>query len=428
MKIVHTVPDLRVERRAARAAGRTVALVPTMGALHAGHLTLIRRAAALCDDVVVSVFVNPAQFDRPDDLAAYPRDLERDALLAGEAGATIVFAPSVAEVYPDGFAAQVRVGGPLVEALEGAHRGAAHFPGVTTVVTKLLHMVAPDRVLFGQKDAQQCLVVAKLIADLDMDVAMEIVPTVREADGLALSSRNVRLQGADREQALALKAALDAAADAVAAGERVAAAILDAGRAAMAPFGIQPEYLALVDERTLAPVQRLEGRALLAVAAPVGPVRLIDNAFLSPVPASAPTPTSRRPSVQRTMLKSKIHRATITDSDLHYVGSITVDPDLLEAADVREHEQVHVVDVDNGARFETYTIAGQRGSGEMKVNGAAARLVHTGDTIIVISYAQYDEAALEAYEPRVVHVERGTNRIVTVDDAVSQLLTGEEAA
>ena len=127
--------------------------------------------------------------------------------------------------------------------------------------------------------------------------------------------------------------------------------------------------------------------------------------------------------MQRTMLKSKIHRATITDSDLHYVGSITIDPDLLEAADMLVHEQVHVVDVDNGARFETYTILGERGSGEIKVNGAAARLVHTGDTIIVISYAAYDESDLEAYEPRVVHVEAGTNRIIAVDDAVAALLS-----
>src|SRR5688572_16195461 len=126
--------------------------------------------------------------------------------------------------------------------------------------------------------------------------------------------------------------------------------------------------------------------------------------------------------MQRTMLKSKIHRATVTDSDLHYVGSITIDPDLLEAADILEHEQVAVVDVDNGARFETYTIAGERGRGEIKVNGAAARLVHTGDTIIVISYAQYDRAELETYEPRVVHVDR-SNRIIDVDAAVSTLLT-----
>jgi aspartate 1-decarboxylase len=127
--------------------------------------------------------------------------------------------------------------------------------------------------------------------------------------------------------------------------------------------------------------------------------------------------------MQRTMLKSKIHRATVTDSDLHYVGSITIDPDLLEAADILEHEQVHVVDVDNGARFETYTIAGARGSGEIKINGAAARLVHTGDTVIVISYASYDERELDRYEPKVVHVKAGTNEIITVDDAVAELLS-----
>ena len=127
--------------------------------------------------------------------------------------------------------------------------------------------------------------------------------------------------------------------------------------------------------------------------------------------------------MNRTMLKSKIHRATVTGSDLHYVGSITIDTDLLEAADIREHEQVHVVDVDNGARFETYTIAGARGSGEIKINGAAARLVHTGDTVIVISYADYDESELETYEPKVVHVKAGTNEIITVDDAVAELLS-----
>ena len=127
--------------------------------------------------------------------------------------------------------------------------------------------------------------------------------------------------------------------------------------------------------------------------------------------------------MNRTMLKSKIHRATVTGSDLHYVGSITIDADLLEAADIREHEQVHVVDVDNGARFETYTIAGTRGSGEIKINGAAARLVHTGDTVIVISYASYDDRELDRYEPKVVHVKAGTNQIITVDDAVAELLS-----
>ena len=190
----------------------------------------------------------------------------------------------------------------------------------------------------------------------------------------------------------------------------------------MTALGVEPEYLALVDPETLAPVDDDRPDALLvAVAARVG-----DDAAdrQHPAPSTADQTTGgAEAAMQRVMLKSKIHRATVTDCDLHYVGSITIDPDLLEAADILEHEQVHVVDVDNGARFETYTIAGERGSGEMKVNGAAARLVHRGDTIIVISYGQYDQADLESYEPRVVHVEAGTNRIITIDDAVATLLT-----
>ena len=170
---------------------------------------------------------------------------------------------------------------------------------------------------------------------------------------------------------------------------------------------MSPEYVALVEPDTLEPVATLADEALLVLAARVGEVRLIDNAILQPTAAPAPRSTAPRRGdrhMQRVMLKSKIHRATVTDCDLHYVGSITIDPDLLEAADILEHEQVHVVDIDNGARFETYTIAGERGSGDMRVNGAAARLVHRGDTIIVISYGSYDEADLERYEPRVVHV------------------------
>ena len=189
--------------------------------------------------------------------------------------------------------------------------------------------------------------------------------------------------------------------------------------------GVEPEYVALVDPETLEPLQSLAGEALLAIAARIGAVRLIDNVMLGGRRAATDPTTPGRGDghMQRVMLKSKIHRATVTDSDLHYVGSITIDPELLEAADILEHEQVHVVDVDNGARFETYTIAGERGSGAMCVNGAAARLVHRGDTIIVISYGSYEEADLKRYEPRVVHVEAKTNRIITIDDAVATLLS-----
>jgi pantoate--beta-alanine ligase len=282
MRTLRAVTELRAALDEPRRAGRTVALVPTMGYLHEGHLSLIAAARAQADEVVVSLFVNPAQFDEASDLEAYPRDEDRDAALAAEAGADILFAPPVEAVYPPGFATQVRVGGPLTEGLEGAHRGAAHFHGVTTVVTKLLNMVAPDVAFFGQKDAQQALVIRRLATDLDLPVRIEVAPTVREEDGLARSSRNVRLAGDDRRRALALSRALRAAEQALAAGTRDAGALATAARAAMDDFDVEPEYLALVDPEDLRPVATVDQETLLAVAARVGQVRLIDNTILSP--------------------------------------------------------------------------------------------------------------------------------------------------
>jgi pantoate--beta-alanine ligase len=279
VRTVRTVAELRAELREPRRAGRAIGLVPTMGALHEGHLSLIRAARAENDVVVVSLFVNPSQFDDAGDLAAYPRDEARDAHRAASAGADLLFAPPVDEVYPPGFATTVRVAG-LTEHLEGEHRGTAHFEGVATVVTKLLNMAAPDVAYFGQKDAQQAAVVRRLVADLDIPVRIAVCPTVREPDGLALSSRNVHLKGADRERALALKRALDAVAGAVAAGERDPDEVARAGRAAMAALGVEAEYLALVRPHDLRPVDRVDGDVLVAVAARVGPTRLIDNAIL----------------------------------------------------------------------------------------------------------------------------------------------------
>jgi pantoate--beta-alanine ligase len=277
---VRTVAELRASLRPARLAERTIGLVPTMGALHDGHLSLVRHARATCDVVVVSLFVNPAQFDDAGDLAAYPRDEERDAALAAEAGADLLFAPSRDEVYPPGFATTVHVEG-LTATLEGAHRGVGHFDGVTTVVTKLLNMVAPDVAFFGQKDAQQALVIGRLVRDLDLPVRIDIRPTVREHDGLALSSRNVHLNGTDRERALALHDALRAAEAALQAGERDAGALRETALQAMRDHGIEPDYLELVSTDDLSPVARVDGQALLAVAARVGPTRLIDNTILS---------------------------------------------------------------------------------------------------------------------------------------------------
>jgi pantoate--beta-alanine ligase len=292
MRTVRTVAELRAALGVPRREGRTIGLVPTMGALHDGHIALVERAREECDAVVVSLFVNPRQFDDAADLHAYPRDEARDAQLAARAGADLLFAPGVDEVYPDGFATTVSVGGPLTATLEGAHRGRGHFDGVATVVTKLLNMAQPSVAYFGQKDAQQALVIRRLVRDLDIPVRIELVPTVRERDGLALSSRNVHLRGADRERARALSAALDAARALVAAGERDAATARAAALETLRAGGVEPEYLEVVDATTLAPLERLDGPALIAVAARVGPTRLIDNVLLieEPIDATAATP------------------------------------------------------------------------------------------------------------------------------------------
>lgn len=284
MRTVCTVAELRSALASSRREGHTIGLVPTMGALHKGHLSLISHAREHCGVVVVSLFVNPAQFNERADLERYPRDEQRDAELTAAAGADVLFAPSVEEVYPAGFATTVEVLG-VSERLEGTVRGPEHFRGVSTVVTKLLCMTMPDVAYFGQKDAQQVVVIRRLATDLNLPVRIEALPTVREPDGLALSSRNTLLTPADRERALALPAALQAATALAADGERSTRALLDAARAAMRPFNVEPEYVALVDPDTLEPLELLAADALLAIAARVGEVRLIDNAILSPAAA-----------------------------------------------------------------------------------------------------------------------------------------------
>jgi pantoate--beta-alanine ligase len=264
----------------------TIGLVPTMGALHDGHLSLIRRARGVCDFVVVSLFVNPAQFDESPDLNRYPRQEDRDRKLAERAGADVLFAPSTEDVYPAGFATAVEVFG-VTDKLEGETRGAAHFRGVSTVVTKLLCIVQPDIAYFGQKDAQQLVVIRRLVADLDLPVRIEACPTVREPDGLAMSSRNALLDPDERERALALGAALSAASELAETGERSVAALLAAAAAAMVPFGIEPEYVAVVDPDTFEALDRLDRPALLVLAVRIGEVRLIDNVLLRPVAAGA---------------------------------------------------------------------------------------------------------------------------------------------
>jgi pantoate--beta-alanine ligase len=262
-----------------------------MGALHAGHLSLLALARSGCDVVVASLFVNPSQFNERADLEHYPRQEQRDAALAARAGTDVLFAPSAEEVYPPGFATSVEVAG-LTDRLEGAARGAEHFRGVATVVTKLLCMTMPDVAYFGQKDAQQLLVIRRLVADLNLPVQIEAGPTVRDGDGLAMSSRNTLLSAQERARALALPAALDAASAQAAAGERSAGALLETARAAMTGLGVEPEYLALVDPDTFQERKTLARASLLVLAARVGEVRLIDNALL--VPAGARSAGRRR--------------------------------------------------------------------------------------------------------------------------------------
>ena len=270
MRTVRTVAELREVL-----PGRTgVGLVPTMGYLHEGHLSLIRRARTECATVVVSLFVNPKQFGPGEDLDAYPRDEERDAALAAEAGADILFAPPGEEVYPPGFATTVEVAG-LTDVMCGSARP-GHFAGVTTVVAKLFNMVEPEAAYFGQKDAQQALVIRKLVADLNMPVRVVVCPTVREPDGLAMSSRNAYLSPDERERALGLSRALRAAEEAAARGGDV----LAAAREQLEEAGLEPEYLELRSAQDLAPVERVNGSTLLAVAAQVGRARLIDNTIL----------------------------------------------------------------------------------------------------------------------------------------------------
>jgi pantoate--beta-alanine ligase len=262
MKLVRTVRELREALAPERRAGRSIGQVPTMGSFHDGHLSLIRRAREQCDVVVVSLFVNPTQFGAGEDLSAYPRDEARDRELAEREGVDLLFSPTVGEVYPDGFDTTVSVGG-LTDVLCGdpSRRGPEHFAGVTTVVTKLFNMAMPDVAYFGQKDAQQALVVRKLVRDLDLPVRIEVCPTVRADDGLALSSRNAYLSPEERARALALSRALRAAEATVAAGELGASKVLAAAAAELA-------------------AESVNGSTLLAVAARVGPARLIDNTIL----------------------------------------------------------------------------------------------------------------------------------------------------
>ncbi|WP_256461009.1 pantoate--beta-alanine ligase [Agromyces larvae] len=274
-RIVDAIDVLRGILAERRAGGASVALVPTMGALHDGHLALVRRAREVADVVVVSIFVNPLQFGEGEDLDRYPRTLDADVAALAGLGVELVFAPSVAEMYPTGPVSTRVTAGEVGDLYEGASRP-GHFDGMLTVVSKLFHIAQPDVAVFGQKDAQQVFLVKRMVRDLDLPLRVEIVPTVREADGLALSSRNRYLSSDDRGAALALSESLRAAERAAADG--VAEALAEAD-AAFGAHDLQPDYLVIVDPETFLPVaDDATGDAIVIVAARVGTTRLIDNA------------------------------------------------------------------------------------------------------------------------------------------------------
>lgn len=278
--VARTAAQLQAATQGARHLGQTVGFVPTMGALHDGHAALVRAAAASCDCVVVSIFVNPTQFNNTDDLTNYPRTEAADLQTAADAGATIAFVPAVDVIYPDGFATTITPG-KIAEPLEGAHRP-GHFDGMATVVVRLLGLVQPDVAYFGRKDAQQLAIIQQVVRDLALPVQIVGVDTARDSSGLALSSRNARLSAAEREQALGLSRGLFAARDLAGRGERSARALQEAAAAEFRAAGLTPDYVALVDETTFLAVDLLDRPCILAVAAAAGPVRLIDNIRLNP--------------------------------------------------------------------------------------------------------------------------------------------------
>jgi len=279
VKRIETIAQMKGECRQAQRGGRRLGFVPTMGALHEGHLSLVRSSKSRCDVTAVSIFVNPLQFGPSEDLAKYPRPLERDARLLEELGVDLLFMPGVEEMYPRGAKTYVLVEG-LSDRLDGASRP-GHFRGVTTVVAKLFEIVRPDYAFFGQKDAAQVAVLGKMVGDLDMDVELVICPIVREADGLAMSSRNVYLNAEQRQQALVLYRSLMRVQAAANAGERRTANLIELGNQVIAGEpGARLDYFAIVNPATLEPVFDISSGALVAVAACVGPTRLIDNILL----------------------------------------------------------------------------------------------------------------------------------------------------
>ena len=409
--VATTREELAAALKDVRAAGGRVGFVPTMGALHDGHASLMTEARthlAPGDALVVSVFVNPLQFGPGEDLDRYPRTFDADLERCAGAGVDVVFAPAVDEVYPGGEPQVTVEPGPLGRVLEGSTRP-GHFRGVLTVVAKLFGLVQPDLAVFGQKDYQQLVLIRRMVADLCLPVDVVGAPTVREDDGLALSSRNGYLSGEERSPVPRPVRGAPGRGRGRPPGRRGGTRCR--ARRTRRRAGRRPG---------LPRAHRTRPRPLPGRGGGPGARRRPGGGHAAD---RQPSAVPRSALMLRTMMTSKIHRATVTQADLHYVGSVTVDEDLLEAADLLPGELVHIVDVTNGARLETYTIAGERGSGVIGINGAAAHLVHPGDIVILIGYGQMETAEAKTLRPHVVFVD-AQNKVVATGDDPAQALPG----
>ena len=282
MKIITSIEEMREFSRKAALAVKTIGFVPTMGCLHEGHMSLVKASVAECDITVLSVFVNPAQFARGEDLEKYPRDLKKDISMAEKESADVVFAPSASEMYPNGYTSYVEVEGAPAKGLCAASRP-GHFSGVTTVVAKLFNIVLPQRAYFGQKDAQQAAVIKRMVKDLNFPVDIRIMPLVREKDGLAMSSRNLYLSPEERKNALRISGSLMQAEEKVRSGEVSAGRIKKEMEGILSGGGIKIDYIEVVDGETFEPIDKIKENTLIAVAAYVGSTRLIDNVVIRKV-------------------------------------------------------------------------------------------------------------------------------------------------
>ena len=365
----------------------TKALVMTMGALHSGHLQLVREARELADHVIVTIFVNPTQFAPGEDFDAYPRTLDADMDALETVGADLVWAPAPQDVYPTPATVTIDPG-PIARVLEGKTRP-THFAGVALVCTKVVNLVRPDVALYGQKDAQQLAVLRTVFTQLDVPVRVHPVPIVRAEDGVALSSRNQYLSDDERIRA-----------------RRRRRRTCDPGRRRH-PRGT--------------PAHRRQGRHDPPHRQHGG------GAARRPLFLLHPHGGPRMMEMTREMAIGKIHRAVVTGANLHYVGSITVDEDLLDAANIVPGQKVDIVNVNNGERLSTYTIAGWRGSGTIQLNGAAAHKVNVGDLVIIMAYAQVPESLVRQVKPSVVFVDEA-NRIVSAGDHAGTVPEDSERA